>query len=68
MVICCVTNIKKSESCWIIYRFPRLGKKEKKATVYPINDDNKRFRYAATVVLNHKEIRKNCKKYNKSLS
>ena len=34
-------------------------KKNKKATRNSINDDDKCFQYAAAVVLNHEEIRKN---------
>ena len=33
--------------------------KNKKATINPINDDDKCFQYAATVTLNHKEIGRN---------
>ena len=33
--------------------------KSKKATINPINDDDKCFEYAATVALNHEEIGKN---------
>ena len=43
----------------ILYRFSWIDK-NKKATINPINQkDNKCFQYAATVVLNHEEIRKN---------
>ena len=36
--------------------------KNKKATINPINKkDNKCFRYAVTVTLNHEEIKKVCK-------
>ena len=39
--------------------------KNKKATINPINDDDKYFQYAATVALNHKEIRKSSQRTSK---
>ena len=40
----------------IIYRFSLLDK-NKKATVTPINNDNKCFQYAVTVTLYYEEIK-----------
>ena len=43
---------------WIVCRFSWLDR-NKKATINPINKkDNKCFQYAATIVLNHKETKK----------
>ena len=49
----------------MIYRFSWLDKKLKKATINPINLDEKCFQYAAIVALNHEEIGKNRKEYQK---
>ena len=53
VLICCITNAnEKSESQWILYRFSSF----KKATINPVNDDDKYFQYLATVTLNHEDI------------
>ena len=54
-------NLKRGESyidspSWI---------KTKKATINPINDDEKCFKYTATVISNNKEIGKNSQKISK---
>ena len=43
---------------WIIYWFPDWIK-NKKATIDSKNEDNKFFKYAATVALNYKKIKYN---------
>ena len=58
----------KSESWWIIYRFCRLDKKLKKTTINPTNDNEKCFKYAATVTLNLEEIEKKNRKEHQKLS
>ena len=39
--------------------------KSKKASINPINNDDKYFQYAASFALNHKEIGKISKEYQK---
>ena len=46
----------------MIYSFSWL---DKNVTTNPNNDDNKYFQYTATVALNHEEIEKNWKEYQK---
>ena len=52
----------KSESQRIIYTYSWL-EKNKKAIINPINDNDKYFQYAGTLVLNH--AKKICKEYQK---
>ena len=61
MFIYCITN--KSESLWSKHN-SSAGMK-KKPTINPLNDDDKYFQYAATVALNHEEIAKSYKEYQK---
>ena len=54
-------NLKRGGSCtdfpdWI---------KNNKATIIPVNDDDKCFQYAATVALYHKEIEKKSTRMSK---
>ena len=50
----------KSKSWWAIYRYFSLDKKNKKATINPINKDaNKCLQYVVTVALNHEKKSKN---------
>ena len=47
-----------------MYIFSQLDK-NKKATINPINDDDKCFQYVATVALNHKELEKTYQRISK---
>ena len=69
----------KSEWWWIIYRFSWFNnnkatvkqqesnniKKPQKTTINPIHDNDKYFEYVATGALNHEEIVKSSKEYQK---
>ena len=45
-----------SEDCGGSYIDSPDWMKNKEATLYPINDDDKCFQYAATITLNHEDI------------
>ena len=49
----------------IIYWFSRLDKKEKIATINPKNEDDNCFQYAATVAVNHEEIKRDPQRISK---
>ena len=70
MVIYCATNVidKPKTWWWIIYRFFPDWVKNKKASINPINNDDKFFWYAATVPLNHEEIGINSQRIYKNKS
>ena len=56
----------KCDLWWIIYRFSYCNWiKNKKATINHINKNDKCFQYAVTVTLNHEEIGKIHKEYQK---
>ena len=58
-------SFNKSEICWIGSYIDSLAWMKNKATVNPINDDDRCFQYAATVALNHEGTGKHPQRISK---